>query len=54
MLTQPSKLAELSLRYLLSLELKVGEVVNPKLVDNNLDTAASAEGLIIENPNNYT
>jgi hypothetical protein len=31
MLTQPSKLAELSLRYLLSLELKVGEVVNPKL-----------------------
>jgi len=31
MLTQPSKLAELSLRYLLSLELKVGEVVNLKL-----------------------
>jgi hypothetical protein len=31
MLTQPSKLAEHSLRYLLSLELKVGEVVNPKL-----------------------
>lgn len=31
MLTQPSKLAELSLRHLLSLELKVGEVVNPKL-----------------------
>ena len=31
MLTQPSKLAEHSLRYLLFLELKVGEVVNPKL-----------------------